>query len=373
MHAVHVIARLNDGGPVRVLAALLPALAGLGWRSTVLCGQVGAEERDATGLLADQGIAVERIPGLGRRLSLGEDLRAFRAVRHRLRDLGPDLVHTHTAKAGILGRLAARSLGLPVVHTYHGHVLDGYFPRLGTVAAALLERTCARGSALHALTPSQARDLHHRHRIGRAGRWSVLPIPVAIPERQPSAPRPVPVLGFLGRLVDIKDPLRWLRVLAELNRREPWCGRICGDGPLRAAVAEAVRAAGLDVEVCGFVSPAEALAGMDVLLLTSRNEGLPVAAIEAAGLGIPVVATAVGGLRDLARQGLVRGVRGGDADLAVAVIHAHRCGPLVPTATVAAAYAPASLARRYAALYGGVYAGYARAHGRPPRDPRPRL
>lgn len=373
MHVVHVIARLNDGGPVRVLAALLPALADLGWRATVLCGQVGVGERDATDLLVAGGVIVERIPGLGRRLSPGDDLRAFRALCRRLRGLGPDLVHTHTAKAGILGRLAARSLGLPVVHTYHGHVLDGYFPRLGTAAATILERICARGSALHALTPSQASDLRRRHRIGRAARWSVLPIPVVIPGRLPSPPRPVPVLGFLGRLVEIKDPLRWLRVLAELNRREPWRGRICGDGPLRGAVEAAVRTAGLDVEVCGFVPPAEALAGMDVLLLTSRNEGLPVAAVEAAGLGIPVVATAVGGLRDLARQGVVRGVHGGDADLVAAVLRAHAAGPLLPPGRVAAAYAPAFLARRYAALYAGVYAGHARAHGRPDRDPRPRL
>jgi glycosyltransferase involved in cell wall biosynthesis len=364
VHVVHLIARLNDGGPVRVLAALVPALAAHGIRCTVFCGQVAADERDASDILRTANIAVETIPALGRGLSCIRDMRAWSAIRSRLRTVRPDLLHTHTAKAGVLGRLAARSLGIPVLHTYHGHVLSGYFSPAATAVVRMVERVCARGSALHALTPSQAAELARHHRIGRPHRWHVLPMPVQIPQRLAKSASAPPTLGFLGRLVPVKDPHLWLDVFAALARRHAVRGRICGDGPLRDEIAARIRAESLAVELTGFVPPAVALAGMDALLLTSRNEGLPVAAIEAAGLDIPVCATAVGGLRDLARQGALRVAPRRVAALVALVEQAlfQPCDPL-PARGVAEALAPAALAPRYADLYRSVYARHARAHG----------
>jgi glycosyltransferase involved in cell wall biosynthesis len=120
---VHVVARLNDGGPARVIAALAAAHAAAGHEVHVLAGACAADERD----IGDEVLPgrVERLAGLGRRVSPLSDLLALRGLAARLRALDPDVVHTHTAKAGALGRLACRQLGIPCLHTYHGHVLHG--------------------------------------------------------------------------------------------------------------------------------------------------------------------------------------------------------------------------------------------------------
>ena len=364
----HVIARLNDGGPARVLLALVRAVATHGMRCVVLAGATDAHEPDLAGLLAAEGITVERVPGLGRRLRPADDLRAWRSLVARLRALRPDVVHTHTAKAGALGRLAARELGLPCVHTYHGHVLGGYFGRLPSLAAAACERLAAGTAHHHALTASQHGELAGLHRIGRAARWHVLPIPVA-PVTPVAADwharlRPGVVrIGFLGRLVPIKDGRLWLDTLAVLARGRAVQGVVCGDGPERAALERHARTVGLEVCFTGFVPAGEALAAFDLLLMTSRNEGLPLAAVEAAGAGVPVVAPSVGGLADLARDGLVRAAPRGAADLAAACVRVLDGSGLRQTQIAAARAAaarlrPDLLAPRYAALYRAV----SRAH-----------
>lgn len=369
MLIAHVIARLNDGGPARVLLALARALAPHGCRCVVLTGATDVHEPDLAPLLLAAGVAVERIPGLGRSLRPAADLRAWRALVARLRALRPDVVHTHTAKAGVLGRLAARELGLPCLHTYHGHVLGGYFGRLPSLLAAACERLAAGAAHHQALTASQHAELALRHRIGRAGRWRVLPIPVT-PVAPSGAPwharlrRDALRLGFLGRLVPIKDGDLWLETLAVLARARPVQGIVCGDGPERARLEARSAQLGLDVLFTGFVPAGEALAAIDVLLVTSRNEGLPLAAVEAAGAGVPVVAPPVGGLADLARAGLVHPAPRAAEALATAVIEAldlgARDGDAAARARLAAAgLRPERLAPRYAALYREVCHGHA--------------
>ncbi|MBA3686402.1 MAG: glycosyltransferase family 4 protein, partial [Planctomycetes bacterium] len=312
MHIVHVIARLNDGGPARVIEQLVLALAPLGFRATVLAGATALDEPDLSDRLRAAGVAVETLPALGRKLRLDEDVRAFRQLMRRLRALAPDVVHTHTAKAGAIGRVACRVLGLPCLHTYHGHVLDGYFRPAANAAARLAERICA-GTAHHqALTPTQLLDLRERFGVGRHGRWHCLPPPVAPVTRrgaqwharlQPG----VPVVGLLGRLAPVKDAGLFIDALVELRRRQPVQGVICGDGGERPALEERARQSGVPVVFTGFVPAGEALGAMDVLAITSRNEGLPLVAVEAGSVGVPVVGSAVGGVRDLIRWGAVRG------------------------------------------------------------------
>jgi len=366
----HVIARLNDGGPARVLLALTRAVAVHGCRSVVLAGATDADEPDLAGLLMAEGVTVERVPGLSRRLHASDDWHAWRGLVARLRALRPDVVHTHTAKAGALGRLAARELRLPCLHTYHGHVLGGYFGRLPSLAAAACERLAAGTAHHHALTASQHRDLAGHHRIGRAARWHVLPIPVAPVALVTAAwhaglRQGVRRIGFLGRLVPIKDGALWLETLAILARRYLVQGVVCGDGPQRAAMAAQARAFGLDVVFTGFVPAGEALAAMDVLLMSSRNEGLPLAAVEAGGAGVPVVAPPVGGLADLARLGLVRAAARNAPALAAACAllfddASARQAQVATARVVAAGLRPDQLALRYAALYRAVSRGHAR-------------
>lgn len=312
MHIVHVIARLNDGGPVRVLGALLPELQRQGLRVTVLTGTCGADEPDCTDWLRAHGIQVDILPGLGRSLRLRDDWTAFRALYARLRVLRPDVVHTHTAKAGFLGRTACRLLRLPCLHTYHGHVLDGYFSHPFTVALTHLEQLLASNHHHQALTPTQVLDLSRCFRIGRPTTWHSLPVPVQPVKPQPyvdwsaALRRRTPVVGFLGRLAPIKDIDLFLDTLAVLSHTRPIQGLICGDGQQREQAEFRAAELGLRVHFTGFIPAAEALAQMDVLLMTSRNEGQPLSAIEAASAGVPVVAPPVGGLADLIRwQGVV--------------------------------------------------------------------
>ena len=370
MHIVHLIARLNDGGPARVIASLAREMIARGHRVSVLAGRCADDEPDATALVRASGATVETIAGLGRRVSLVGDLSALFAVRRSLHSLAPDVVHTHTAKAGALGRPLCRLLGIPCLHTYHGHVLSGYFSESFSRVIAHGERFLA-GNAWHqALTVSQFTELHHRHRIGRRQRWAMLPIPVEpvvaqspswLVELGPVEPGP-PVIGFLGRLAPVKDIGLWLDAFAQLAQRRAVRGLVCGEGVDRQRAER--RAAGLPVRFTGQVPAGMALAAMDVLLMTSRNEGLPLAAVEAGGLGVPVVAPAVGGLADLARRGVIEAAPRTAIALAAAVERMLAASELrrrriAQGRAFAATLAPAALAPRYEALYRAV------ARGRP--------
>lgn len=353
MQVVHVIARLNEGGPARVLAALVRAVAPLGVRCTVLTGACGEGEVDRSDLVTAAGATVIPVPGLGRRVRPWDDARAFLFVLTRLRELRPDLVHTHTAKAGALGRTAARLLRLPCLHTYHGHVLHGYFSPGIDALVATIERLLAGRCWHQALTRSQWHELHQQARIGRAARWSVLPVPVT-PMPVPAAPpRPRPVIGWLGRLVPVKDGDLWLDTLAVLRRSHDVEGLICGDGAERVRLEAKAAGLNLPVRFAGIVPAATALAGMDLLLMTSRNEGQPLAAVEAAGAGIPVVAPLVGGLADLARDGVVVPAARTPEALAQAVVFALHLSESRRTRarSAALALAPEPLAARYVELY----------------------
>jgi len=324
VHLVHLIARLNDGGPARVIAGLGAECVRRGHRVTVLTG-VCAGEPDIAEQVAASGCTVIRVPGLGRAVSPLDDLRAAWSVLWTLRGLRPDLVHTHTAKAGLLGRVACRLLGLPCLHTYHGHVLSGYFSPAVSRMLAWAERLVAGTAHHHSLTPALVRELAVGHHIGRPSRWHSLPVPVPLLTRRPAAwQRDLlpgrPVVGFLGRLVTIKDGDLWLDALAELARHLPVQGLICGDGPERARLKAKAQSLGVPVLFTGFVPGAEALAAMEVLIISSRNEGQPLVAVEAAFVAVPVVATRVGGLIDCERWGLVAGTARDPVALAAAAL-----------------------------------------------------
>lgn len=353
MRIVHVVARLNDGGPARVIAALATAHAAAGHEVHVLAGDCADDERD----IGDEVLPgrVEHLPGLGRRVSPLSDLLALRGLAARLRELDPDVVHTHTAKAGALGRLTCRHLGIPCLHTYHGHVLHGYWSRPVHAALELFERTLAGNAWHHALTPSQTVELRDRHRIGRHRRWVCLPIPVPrVPPRSAAwhagLPAGVPRVLWLARFVPVKDHDLWLRTLAELNRLRPVHAVLCGDGALRPAAEALARELGVAATFTGGVPAAEALGCADLLLMSSRNEGLPLSAVEAAGAGVPVVAPRVGGLADCARWGLVHPADREPRALAAAcaaVLAAPRPAPH----PLALALGGARIAARYLDLY----------------------
>ena len=310
-----IIARLNVGGPALHTTLLTHALRPT-WDTVLATGRVASGEMEAGHLLARYDVQPVRIPGLGRAPRLRDDVRAFFALLQLLRRERPDIVHTHTAKAGALGRVAARLAGVPhVVHTFHGHVFHGYFGRFGTWLTVVIERVLARiTDRLLAVSDEVADDLVTTYRIAPRERVQVVSIGLPFDEGSESsrardaarrsfglAPG-APVAAFVGRLVDVKEPHvaldAWERVR---SARSDAVLLVAGGGPLLDALRE--RGVG-GVRFLGWCeSVTEVYAAADVALLTSRNEGTPVALIEAGAAGLPSVSTRAGGVPSVVRDG----------------------------------------------------------------------
>lgn len=324
---MRVIARLNMGGPARHAALLDAGLRRLGYDTLLVYGTPGAAEGSLEHLVSEHGVPGRHVPALGPRINPLGDVRAFVEVLRILRDVEPDLVHTHTAKAGALGRVAAtlHNATLPrrkrcrIVHTFHGHVLDGYFSPAGNALVRWAERALGLLSdRIVAISETQRRDLVERFRVAPARKVTIVPLGLDL-ERllalQPSLDARLAlgvehgafVVTFVGRFVPIKNVPLLLEAFALLARGVP-CARLllAGEGPLRPAIEARAHALGLErsVTFLGWRDDlAPVYAASDVVALTSRNEGTPVSLIEAMAAARPVVATAVGGVVDLVNDG----------------------------------------------------------------------
>ena len=293
---VHVIARMNVGGPAAILVELLDALPD----QQLLTGDVEVGEADHLALRSPATPST-RVPGLGRSPRAGDDLRALAWLTRELRRRRPDIVHTHTAKAGALGRIAARAARVPhVVHTFHGHLLTGYFsPAVGR-AVVTTERALARTTNRIVAVGEQVRDDLLAAGIGRTEQYRVIPPGVrvgAVPSRTDARAAlgvDGPVVATVGRLIAVKRPDRLLAVAALLP---DVTFLVAGEGPL----LEQTRAqATSNVRFLGWRADVETVhAAADVALLTSDNEGMPVSLIEAAMCGTPAVSTDVGSAREV--------------------------------------------------------------------------
>jgi glycosyltransferase involved in cell wall biosynthesis len=287
-------------------------------------GSIASYEASLEHLAAQAGLPTTHIRELGRRISPIGDLRAFVQLLRLVFREAPDVIHTHTAKAGTLGRLAAclfnitrrRSRRCLVVHTFHGHVLTGYFRPATNVAVRLVERALARiTDRVVTISPAQRDDIVTRFRIAAASRTMVVPLGLDLeplsrlgpPEprvrEQFGIPERALVVGYVGRFVAIKDLPTLVRAFARVAGERPDAVLLlAGDGPSRPEVEALVAALALQrqVRLAGWV---EALAPLyttiDICALSSLNEGTPVALIEAMAAGKAVVATRVGGVADV--------------------------------------------------------------------------
>ena len=318
---VRVIARLNVGGPA-IHAVLASSGIGTDFPTLLVTGLPGPAEGDMAYLAAEHGVRPFVIPELGRELSPLDDLRALVKLIALLRREKPDIVHTHTAKAGTLGRIAAILCGVPVrVHTFHGHVFAGYFPPWQTRAFLAIERLLGRFTQrIVTLSDGLRRELVERYRIAPWDAVAVIPLgldlaPIAAcATRRGELRRELGVgpaarlVGIVGRLVPVKNHDLFLDACVRLQRRgkADVHGVVVGGGELEASLRRRARALGLAerVHFLGWRRDlAPVYADLDVAVLTSRNEGTPVALIEAMAAGVPVVATAVGGAPDLLGHG----------------------------------------------------------------------
>lgn len=254
------------------------------------------------------------VPSLGREISLFDDLRAFGRILFVLRRYRPHIVHTHLAKAGLLGRIAARAAGVPVVlHTFHGNVLRGYFDPLRSRVFLALERALAGASTrVIAISPRQAVEIEG-FRIARPPKLVQLPVGLelgpflrATPGRLRAelglSPH-VALIGTVARLVPIKGVDVFLEAAARIrDRRADSHFVVVGDGELRTELEVQARRLAIDRQVhfLGWRSDLpEIYADCDVVTLTSHNEGTPISVIEALAAARAVVATAVGGVPDI--------------------------------------------------------------------------
>src|SRR2546421_3629535 len=324
VRVLRVIARLNMGGPALHVAYLTAGLAERGYETTLVAASRAGGE-DWMAFVADElGIEVQRIVELHREISVLRDAVAIVRLARLIRRVRPHILHTHTAKAGAVGRLAALLAGDArppiVVHTFHGHVLRGYFDPLRTAGFRLLERLLARTStALVAVSP-QVRDDLVALGVAPRERFAVVRLGIELDDRVSAdgdlrgearrvlgiAPERF-VVGWIGRMTGVKrteDVLVAFRQLRDAGVDAVLC--MIGDGPDRGAVERRAHELGVMRETL-FLGYQEEVApyyaAFDAMILPSINEGTPVSAIEALAAGRPVVATRVGGVPHLVRQG----------------------------------------------------------------------
>ena len=318
LRVARIIARLNVGGPAHHVTLLTARLDADEFTSELLTGRPSEHEGQFTAVLDSSGVHPVEIAHLGPAISPLADLRALAELIRRLRRMRPDLVHTHTAKAGALGRIAALTVRPRpiIVHTYHGHVLEGYFGPVVTAGYRLLERLLARVSDQLVAVSQQTADDLVRLRVARPEQFAVIPIgldvglflalspePDAGARREAGAEAGDVVLAYVGRLVPIKRVDVLLRALALALQDVPrLLLLVVRDGELLGEHERLARELGLGdrVRFLGFRFDLDRIAAAtDIAVLASDNEGTPVALIEAGAAARPSVATDVGGVADI--------------------------------------------------------------------------
>ena len=316
---LRIVTRLNIGGPSIHVIALSTRLDPARFATWLVVGEPDAAEGDLSPMAQQPPVRLLRVKTLGRPLRPWADLRTLIQLLRVAWIRHPRVIHTHMAKAGALGRLAGmlynrigpgRRPGqrAALLHTFHGHVLDGYFSAWASRGFLLIERWLAKRTDVLIAVSQAVRDDLLKKGVGRAAQWRVIPLGLRLSALEglppPNGSTPLRV-GQVGRLVPIKNSSMFLRALAQVRREEATTaiqGLIVGDGPLRPALEQEARRLGLDrlVRFLGWQQDARAIyAGLDVACLTSWNEGTPVALIEAMAAARPVIATDVGGIRDL--------------------------------------------------------------------------
>ena len=312
---LRIITRLAVSGVSTHVTIADRGLSARGWETLLVHGRVQPDELEID--LPSPGVRTRRLPSLARPIDPVDDGRALVELLRVMREYRPDIVHTHHSKAGLLGRSAALLAGIPRIHTFHGHVFEGYFsPRTSALIVATERALARRTTRIIAISELQREDLVRR---GVASRDEITVVPLGLeldqfadPDRaQARARLDVPAEAFvavlLGRIVPIKRVDRLLRIFARVHERVPASRLyIVGDGSERIGLEGQARELGLDgvAEFRGWSADAAGWYGAaDVIVLTSDNEGTPLTLIEAAAAGRPGVATAVGGVPDVIVDG----------------------------------------------------------------------
>jgi glycosyltransferase involved in cell wall biosynthesis len=342
-----IITRLNIGGPAIQAIELGTPLRARGFETCLIHGRLGASEGDMTAFLPLRGAESIYVDDLVRPVAPLRDVKALWHIYRALCRWNPHVVHTHMAKAGTLGRLATllynrtqgRHRPAKIVHTYHGHVFEGYFGSFSTKVFLAIERWLGRHTDVLIAISNQIReDLLHTFKVAHEGQVAVVPLgfdlapllSITAEDRNASRallaiPDGAFVVATVGRLTAIKQHALFLTMAAELSTQsDKFVFLVVGDGELRSrlerqaadlGIADRTRFLGWRGDLAHIYGAA------DIFVLTSLNEGTPVALIEAMAAGVPSVSTNVGGVRDVIasdRLGVL--VPFGDANALAAVV-----------------------------------------------------
>jgi len=312
---LRIIARLNIGGPAIHTILLTDGLDKSRFESLFVCGLIDKDEGDMSYYAVKKNVKPVFIPELRREVNLFNDITAFVKIYKIIKSVQPDIVHTHTAKAGTLGRFAAilyNSLRpfrkrIILIHTFHGHIFEGYFSIIKTRFFIFVERILAFFTCkIITVSESLKKELIYL-KIAKENKIKIVPLGLELDNLLKIPPRVGAALniGIVGRLVPIKNHRLFLeaatRVISD-NHETRLKFIIIGDGELRDELKDYSRKLGISDKV-GFLGwqkdPVSVYSQLDVVTLTSMNEGTPVSLIEAMASGRAVVATDVGGVRDL--------------------------------------------------------------------------
>lgn len=324
IRVLRVIARLNVGGPALHVAYLSRGLAERGYDTTLVAGDVARGEESMAFVAESEGVEIVRVAGLSREIAPLRDLVAAARLAREIRRTEPDILHTHTAKAGAVGRLAALLAGRArprvVIHTYHGHVLRGYFGRLGTWLFRAVERAFARGTDVLVAVSPQVRDDLVEIGIAPGRRFAIVRLGIDLEPRvattvdRAQARRQLGiapgrfVVGWFGRMTAVKRTDDLIDALVALHGRGvDACLLLVGDGTDRERLELRAKELGVarDVFFLGYQKDvARWYSVADAVVLTSVSEGTPVTIIEALAAGRPIVSTNVGGVADVVRDGV---------------------------------------------------------------------
>ncbi|MDD5247127.1 MAG: glycosyltransferase [Candidatus Omnitrophica bacterium] len=315
---IRIIARLNIGGPAIHTVLLSERLNRDKYVTLLIYGTLDKGEGDMSYLAAGIKDRLIHIPQLKREISLFDDLAALFKIYAIIRRQAPDILHTHTAKAGCLGRIAGIIYNLnplngkkvKIIHTFHGHVLEGYFGRIKTFIFLNIERALGKFSDAIITVSKTVKEELLSHKISDKRKIVVIPLGFDLDDFLSVLPKkhnvdlPM-VIGIIGRLVPIKNHFLFLDSAKEFIRANPerkTVFRIIGNGQLRGPLEKHAAELGISefVEFCGWQKDLPAVySDIDIVALTSLNEGTPVSLIEAMASARPVITTAAGGVRDL--------------------------------------------------------------------------
>ncbi len=315
IRVMRVIARMNVGGPAVQVSGLMRGLNSSEFDHRLYTGFCSADEADYLDVVATDVDSV-RIEGLGRRVNFVGDLRAFVSLVKEIRVFKPHVIHTHTAKAGFLGRVASIvSLQSSIrVHTFHGHLLYGYFGIYKKLLVILAEKILALFTDQLLAVGDKVRQDLLAAGIGKSEKFKLMPpgLQIAMFPNKKDAQEFYALsskflqCALIGRVTQIKRPDRFLDVVAEVKKRRIAIEFLmAGDGELLDACMERITAEELPVKALGWQNNIErVLAASDIVILTSDNEGTPLSLIQAGMASLPVVTTDVGSISEVVMDGI---------------------------------------------------------------------